>query len=158
MEQGGVHLLKRGKRGLVRVLFSRTGFICLILLLNGAMMVGFHLWLRELLPAVLLPILRTAFVAGMVLYLLNSSMDPSSKLTWFILIAVAPLLGASLCLYVRTDWGQRKLKQRLRQRLEESQAALPKTEESLLQPGQGGGLVCLSGPRFKSCLSLTAAG
>lgn len=29
---------------------------------------------------------------------------------------------------------------------------------SLLQPGQGGGLVCLSGPRFKSCLSLTAAG
>lgn len=29
---------------------------------------------------------------------------------------------------------------------------------SLLQPGRGGGLVRLSGPRFKSCLSLTAAG
>lgn len=29
---------------------------------------------------------------------------------------------------------------------------------SLLQPGRGGGLVHLSGPRFKSCLFLTSAG
>lgn len=51
---------------------------------------------------------------GSVIYLLNSRMDTTSKITWLISISMAPLLGAILLIYTRLDFGFRNLKNQIR--------------------------------------------
>ena len=95
----GLRLLKKGQKGLARVIFSRTGFITLLLFLNIFLFASFHLWLRDLIPPAALQIVMGSFVVSMVLYLLNSDMDPTSKITWLILISIVPTFGAPLYFY-----------------------------------------------------------
>ncbi len=49
----------------------------------------------------------------MLLFLINSRMDPSSKITWLIIITAFPVFGAMLYAYVKSDIGHRTLKARI---------------------------------------------
>ncbi len=121
----GLRLLKKSQKGLARVLFSRTGFVTLVLLLNIALLVSFRLWLWDLVPHGLTQIMMGSFVIGMVIYLLNSDMDPTSKITWLILISVFPTVGAPLYFYVQADWGHRTMKRRIALLMKKTMSALP---------------------------------
>ena len=97
--------IEKGKRGLLRMVFSRTMLIVLLLLLNFGLVFSF---LFELIQGI--PILfgsMVVFTAVMELYVLNSRDSTTIKLTWCILIAVLPLFGAALYFLVRFDAGNR---------------------------------------------------
>ena len=97
--------VQKSKRGLLRLIFSRTMLITLLMLFNFALM--FYI-LFELLQD--LPILFgsvVAFTAVMELIILNSREDVKVKLTWCVITAVFPLVGAVLYFWVRYDLGNR---------------------------------------------------
>ena len=108
----GLRLLNKGRKSLVRAVFSRLGLIVLLLLFQLFLFFFFIHWLTEYLPHFLL--ISVVFSAFMSLYLLNTDTDPTAKITWLLVIALMPALGAPLYCYTRSNLGMRILRQRLR--------------------------------------------
>ena len=109
-ENAGLSLLKKGQKGIVRLLFSRMGLILALLLVQVLFLLSIFLWFREFLPHIYGG--SILFTLVMVLYLLNSSIDPSAKLTWLAVILLLPVFGSLLFLYIQSDVGHRTLKKR----------------------------------------------
>ena len=109
-ESGGLNLLKKGRRGLWRALFSRFGLILLLLFFQLGILIGVQFRFQEYLPHYYS--IMTAFSVIMVVYLLNSRQDPTAKITWLVVILLLPAFGALLYLYTQKDLGHRILKDR----------------------------------------------
>ncbi len=123
----GLRLLKKGKKSLLRAVFSRLGLIVFLLLFQLFVVFSFIHWLREYLPHFLL--LSVAFSGFMGLYLLNTDADPTAKITWLLVIALFPALGAPLYCYTRSNLGVRLLKKRLGQLIDSTREAIPQGVE-----------------------------
>ena len=125
-------LLKRGKKGLLHLVFSRTGIMALLVLLQLGLMLLFALRFRDYL--VHYYGLFTLLSLGTVVYILNTDSDPNAKITWLLLIMVAPAAGIPLYIYVHTDLGHRALRDRMRYINKTSQRTLPTTQADLQLP------------------------
>ena len=128
VKESGLRLLKKGRRGLLRVLFSRTGIVVLMLLFNLVLLIAGVRWLRGLL-APYLAAFAMLFGLVTVVYLLNTRMDASAKLTWLMLIMLVPTVCAPLFFYIRSDLGHRALKERIRKLNFKTKSMLPQREE-----------------------------
>lgn len=126
-QTGGVRLLKKSKRGLVRAIFSRTGLIFTLLMLQFfVIFIGIvifddlvsYFWAGHYVLSVI------AFLA-----LVNSQIDPSAKLTWIVVILLFPLFGTLLFWYTKSDIGHRTLKKRYEKQLELTRNAIKQKDE-----------------------------
>jgi len=125
-------LLKRGKKGLIHLVFSRTGIVTLLLLLQlGAMLV---LMLRFQGYALHYYSATAVVSVGLVIWLLNSDTDPNAKITWLVVFLLAPLPGLLLYLYVLNDVGHRALRDRMRHIAKASLRTIPKTTADEILP------------------------
>ncbi|MDD6880282.1 MAG: cardiolipin synthase, partial [Firmicutes bacterium] len=70
----------------------------------------------------------TAFTAIMVLYLINSRMNPTAKITWLVLIMMSPVFGAAMLWYTQTDFGHRALKNRMAKIIRETDHFIPQNQ------------------------------
>ena len=68
-ENEGLSLLKKGRRGLIRMVFSRCGLMVLLMLLQVLLLAAVYFWFSGLLPHYMG--IMSVFVVIMVLYLLN---------------------------------------------------------------------------------------
>ena len=98
----GMRLLETGKRGLLQIVFSRMGLIILLLALHVALLFCAFRWFESFLPhiyggAVLLTV-------AMVLYLLNSRMDQTAKITWLMIIMLLPDSVHCCFVYAERFW------------------------------------------------------
>lgn len=125
----GLKLLKKGKKGFLRVIFSRVGLIILFLLLQIATLIFAQEYFKDYMPHYY--VFTTLFCAAMVLYLFNSSADPSSKLTWLVIIMIMPFFGALLLLYTRSDIGHRVLRDRFVGVTEKTRAVLKQDVQAM---------------------------
>ena len=66
--------------------------------------------------------------ACMVVYILNSEMDNSAKITWMVTIAILPVVGVPLFFYVKSNIGHNALKKRLMDLESQPRAQLPQPE------------------------------
>jgi len=123
----GLLLLKKGQKGLIHAIFSRMGLILLLLLVHISLMFCAFQWFANFLPHIYGG--AVIFTVAMVLYLLNSSMDPSSKITWLIVVMLMPVFGALLFWYTRSDIGHRALKRRLYQLIGQTRDSIDQTPE-----------------------------
>ena len=125
-------LLKRGKKGLLHLVFSRTGIMALLVLLQLGLMLLFTLRFSDYLAHYYG--LFSLLSLGTVVYILNTDSDPNAKITWLLLIMVAPAAGIPLYIYVHTDLGHRALRDRMRYINKTSQRTLPTTQADLQLP------------------------
>ncbi|MDL2060201.1 cardiolipin synthase [Mesosutterella sp. AGMB02718] len=109
----GLRLLKQGRRGFWGLLFSRTGFLLVLIAVQAAFL--FLLAYRLAGYATDYIFVWMAVSVPIVLALINSRMDSSAKITWLFLILVLPVLGVLLLLYTKYDIGHRKLKRSARE-------------------------------------------
>lgn len=128
-ESTGIRLLKKGQKGLHYAVFSRMGIVILLFLIQLLFLFGFFQKFEEYIPHFLGG--SALFIAAMVLYLINSRMDPSAKITWLIIIMVFPVFGALLLLYTQTDMGHRAIKKRLKSLMDQTKDSLPQSEKVL---------------------------
>ena len=122
-EEKVFRLAKPVRKGLLSLLFSRFLLIVVLLVLQVLVFVSMFRWLEEYVPYI--ATVQTLFTLGMVMYLFNSGMDSSAKLTWMWIIAVAPLPGAALLLFTRANIGHRAVTARVEQLIRETQDAIP---------------------------------
>ena len=100
-----VRLAKPVRKGLLRLVFSRFLIIGVLLVLQVALIVMAYLQFTEKLPILLH--LQSIFGIVMIIYLFNSSMDSSAKLTWMFIMAIVPLPGAALLWWTQANVGHR---------------------------------------------------
>ncbi len=125
----GLRLLQKGKKGLMRFLFSRMGVMLVLLVLQAGMLFTLFRWFADFLPHVLGGSL--VFTLGMAVYLINSRIDPSAKITWLAVILLVPVFGALFFWYTQSELGHRALKKRVADLQEETRDCVPQRPETL---------------------------
>ena len=118
---------KNGRRSLLRVLFSRTMFITLLLLLNFLYLFSVIFDLFRYVPVLFGSMV--VITAVIELMILNSRYDVDVKLTWAVVVAVLPLLGAFLYLFIRVDLGNRLNRKLIHNSVQASLPFVPETHE-----------------------------
>lgn len=127
----GIRLLKKGRRGLWRAVFSRAGLIALFLLLQFALLLVGYSYLQDFMPHYYT--FSLLFTGAMGLFLINSRHEPNSKLTWLLVILVLPVFGGLLYLYTQSDLGHRILRDRYAAISKETRESLPQSVDTLMR-------------------------
>ena len=125
----GMRLLRKGKQGIIHMIFSRLGLIVLLLAFHVFLMFGAFFWFRNFLPHIYGG--TVLFTVGMVVYLLNTTMDNSAKITWLIVIMLLPVFGSLLFWFTRSNIGHRALQKRVAQLTEQTRSSIPQSASVL---------------------------
>ena len=137
-QRSGISLMQKSKKSILSLVFSRLGLILLLLIIQIALIIGIFWRFEEFLPHIYG--VAVVFSVCMTVYLLNTKIDPTAKITWLIVIMLLPVFGALLFLYTQRDIGHRALKARAAQRVEETRGLLNQdvqTMESLKEENPG---------------------
>ena len=122
----GRELLKKGKRNILYVIFSRTSFAILALVVQVLFMVFLflkfsHLFIHYYATVAVLAVL-------MILYIVNSDSDNETKIMWLAALMVFPIMGIFLYFYIKFEVGHRALKKRIDEVEDESKGLLHEEE------------------------------
>ena len=117
------------KKGLIHLVFSRFFVILILIALQVALVISFYAWLKQYLP--FFSLVLVLFTLGGVIYLFNCGMDSSARLTWMFIIALLPITGVALLAFTQLNVGNRKVRQRVEELIDETSGALPVKEEVL---------------------------
>ena len=119
-------LLKRGKRGLLHFIFGRSMIVLLTLALQIALLALAFTRVQSMLPYYYLTTL--VLDVGMILHQVNKTSEPFTKITWILLVVLAPPVGLALYLFVELEIGHRVINRRLSEVIAETAALLPGPE------------------------------
>ncbi len=125
----GLSLLKKGKTGLMRIVFSRAGIITILLLVQFGFLITLGIRFSEYLPHLFGSSVVISF--AMALVMINSNMEPSSIIMWLILMILMPVFGVLMFWYTKSELGHRALKDRLNKVLDSTKDQL-KQDEAVL--------------------------
>ncbi len=124
-----MRLAKPKKKGLIHILFSRVLIIALLILLQVVIFIGIYLFLADSVP------FFTAFVVlftfAMVFYVFNSDMDSSAKLTWLLILAIAPIPGAIFLAYTKINVGHREVTRCVERLISESRNLIEQDPDTI---------------------------
>ena len=123
-ENMGMRLLKKSKKSLFRAVFSRGGLFLLLLVLQ--LIIPFYmLYGRFSELAVHYYWVTVVIYILAVIYLINTTIDPCGKITWLILIMIAPVFGIGMLIYTKLDIGHRATKYRVEHIAQITQDIIP---------------------------------
>ncbi len=97
--------LQKGKYGFLRVIFSRTGIVLIMLALQFFLLTAAWVWLNNAFFYVWAA--SIVLSVALVIHIINGDSNPVVKMTWIILITVVPVFGLMLYSFVRIDIGHR---------------------------------------------------
>jgi len=109
MEESAV--FRKGKKGVLKVLFGRTMLIAVLLLLQILLIISMVRYFSQYMHMFFGGYLTFALV--IVLIIINKAGSPEVKLSWAIITMLFPLVGGALYLFVEMQPGYRLLEQRL---------------------------------------------
>lgn len=109
-------------RKLLRIIFGRTAFVVMSLLLQiSILLAGFRFLSHYMVYIYGGFTLLSAFV---ILYVVNKDENPSFKLAWIIPITVIPVFGTLLYLFLELQWEGKIINRRLRENISDTAAYL----------------------------------
>lgn len=103
-----LRLIKKGKKGILKVIFGRTGITSFFILMQFLFYLSMFHMLRSYFP-----ILFSANVFLQLVFIIlivNNKESSSVQLTWLILTAVVPFYSIPMFFFIKNDIGHRKLK------------------------------------------------
>lgn len=124
-----LRLINKPKKGLFKLLFSRTGIVLLLLLVSVAVLFAvFHFFADQLANIVGGVEIFNILV---IIYLVNTDMDSTAKVTWILIVATTSVFGAIFYLYTRNDIINGKVKDTYLKIYEDHHNELTQNEETL---------------------------
>lgn len=109
-------------RKLLRIIFGRTAFVVMSLLLQiSILLAGFRFLSHYMVYIYGGFTLLSAFV---ILYVVNKDENPSFKLAWIIPITVIPVFGTLLYLFLELQWEGKIINKKLRENISDTQPYL----------------------------------
>lgn len=125
-----IRLLKKKKKGLLRIVFSRFGITALLLVIQLIILATLFFWFDEDLEYFALA--STTFTLLIMLHLFMLDMESSAKLTWMFLLTLVPLPAAIMLLFTEKDSGHSRMSRRLQRLIRDSKGSIAQ-EESVLR-------------------------
>ncbi|MGO1468753.1 MAG: cardiolipin synthase [Tissierella sp.] len=122
-----IFLLKKGKRGILRMLFGRTGIVLLLLTVQILLLFSVFRFLESLLPYLVGTLL--IFTIVMVIHVINSEHNSNVKMSWVIMITLIPGFGGLLYIFIQKDIGHRLIKKRFKEIVKESKTEFSQQED-----------------------------
>lgn len=129
--------MKRMK-GLFRIIFGRTAFVVLFLLIQIGFLLSCVRWLSGYLVYVYGGMVVLTVLV--VVHILNENVNPSFKIAWMVPVLVIPVFGTLLYLFVQMQIGTKIIAARLKVTAEETEPYLKQEEaaaEALKEKSQG---------------------
>lgn len=112
--------LQKGKRGMVQIVFGRTGVVILFLLLQVlALLIGLDL-LRQYIVLVFGGYALFGLLIAIII--INREENPAFQISWLIPVLLIPFFGGLLYLFVQSQFGYRVLHKRVGTLVEETRA------------------------------------
>lgn len=99
------------KKGLFRIIFSRTGIILLLLLLQIGYIIGSIHYLEAYLPYIYGALM--VLEAIVLIYIINTKGNPAFKMTWMLCVLLFPFVGVIFYIFVQMQVGTRFMQNRL---------------------------------------------
>ena len=127
-----IYLLRRRKKGLLRIVFSRFGITAFFLLLQIAIFVS--MLTISYAYNDLFALVCIVFMLVMLLHLFKIDMDATAKLTWLLLLTMFPLPVSVLLWLSQRHIGHRHIKNRLRELYEQTKGKLTQDEKIIKDP------------------------
>ncbi|MGN1367662.1 MAG: cardiolipin synthase [Aristaeellaceae bacterium] len=125
----GLSLIRKGKMGLFHIVFSRVGLFAALLILQCGLLFSAFRWFENLLPHIWGG--TVVFTVGMVLYLLNTRLDSTAKITWLIVIMLFPVFGLILFWFTQSEIGHRAVRARVAELGSQTRGLLHQDEGTL---------------------------
>ena len=122
-------VLKRGKQGIFRVIFGRTGVVAFLLLAQFLFVFSVFQRLEQYVPYFWVG--NVLLGVGIVIHLINKDENPTVKLTWVILVMALPVFGLFLYLFIQGEAGHRIRNHQVAQILLESREYVPDCSQLL---------------------------
>lgn len=124
-----LRLIDKPKKGIMKLVFSRTGIVLLLLLTSVLVLFSifyyFAGWIAHIAGGVEL------FNLIVILYLINTDMDSTAKVTWILIVASTSVFGAAFYIYTKSDLLNRKVKDTYRNIYHVHQNEITQDEETL---------------------------
>ena len=136
-EERIIRLIKNPRTGILRIVFSRFMLISTMILLQLIILVMLYLVFEEYVAN--LNVLMIIFSIIMIIYLYNSEMDSTAKLTWMMLIGLFPVPGALFLGFTRLDLGSRNLKRSVLSMREITRDLIPQDPKIIEKLEEDGG-------------------
>ncbi len=127
-----IRLLPKTRGRLLRLIFSRLAIILLLIITQILLITAIYGLFAEFIPR--FRIAQWVFTISMVLFLFNSDMDSSAKLTWLWIIALFPMPGSLLLWFTNNNFGHRRIRKQITELIEETKDVLPQDEAVLTAP------------------------
>ena len=125
-----LYLLPKKKRSLIHLLFSRTALIILLIILQIGIFHSLYNNLKDYFEW--FEIAFGAFSVLMVFHLFSIDMDSTAKLSWLLILMIAPVPGAIFMLFTEKDLGHRAFIGRMRELTHETKNIIPQ-DNAILQ-------------------------
>lgn len=125
----GLRLIKKGKKGILSVVFSRFWIMSILVVLQFIVLFVAVFQYGEYRQHY--DIVKNIFVALMVLYVLNCEMNSSAKITWLVLVMLFPVFGALLFWFTQLEIGHRMQKARLDYLISSTKTSIQQDKEVL---------------------------
>ena len=123
----GMRLIKKGKKGLLSIVFSRFWIMSILIILQFIVLMANFILHDDYKQYY--DVLENIFVLGMVLYLLNHPMNSNAKITWLVLIMLFPVFGSSFFWFTQIELGHRMEKSRLEKIISITKNSIPQKKE-----------------------------
>lgn len=121
--------VKKAKKGISKVIFSRIFVLAILIVLQIMVFVGMITYVGDYAPHIYTAFLVLEVVA--VIYIINSKSNPAFKITWILLILVMPVLGTLFYLFVKIMPDTGLIKKRLGDIEEATKPYMTQNEETL---------------------------
>ena len=121
-----IKLIKKRRKGLLRIVFSRFGITALLLLLQVVILVFLYMWFNE--DIEYFAMAATIFTILVLLHLFMLEMESSAKLTWMFLITLLPLPAALMLIFTENDSGHSRMSRRLQRLIKVSKGVIKQDE------------------------------
>lgn len=105
--------VKKAKKGIFNIVFSRIFVVALLLLVQLGAFAATVTYLRDYATYVYAGFL--ILEAASLIYIMNSNSNPDFKITWILLIFILPIFGAAFYIFMKIQPGTAFLEKRLKQ-------------------------------------------
>ena len=92
--------VKKAKKGILNILFSRVFILAVLVLIQFYVLAATVTFLQAYATYIYAGFLVLGVVT--VIYMINNNSNPDIKITWMLLIMITPIIGSVFYLYVKT--------------------------------------------------------
>ena len=125
-------LLRKPRKSLLRIIFSRLGLVALLIAAEVVLIVMFYLWAFDYFKWLMT--FQIVFSMAMVLYLFNCGMDATGKLTWMFLIMLMPIPATIFLWFTQRNVGHGVIKERTKDLISITKDTLKQDEDIIARP------------------------